>query len=176
MATLARLEVSEGDEAQTAVIEGQIAKVVMKNMMESVPDSPLVDKALLELVPSLPTPKLQRDLIDAYLELRGHSSRAWDFVARSHLAGGPVRLEEKTFVDRVEACCSAYDKGLDRAPSPELFDLYLGTLLEVRASPAAAKEREGRYLAVKVLELYEKGRKLDILTDEHKAFFEDLLA
>lgn len=176
MACLARLEVPDGDVAQTEVIEGQIAKIVMKNMLESIPDNPLVDKALLDLIPSIPTPKIQRDLIETYLELRGHSSEAWDSVARSHLASGPARLEEKTFLDRIEACCSAYGKGLDRMPSAELFNYYLTTLLEIRASPDCAKEREGCFVTVKVLELYEKGMQLDILTDEHKSFFTDVLA
>jgi len=174
MCAVSRLDVPEDDSAQANIKNGQIAKILMKEMLENIPND-FVDKAILELIPSIPTPQIQRELVDEYLSLRGNSAKAWDFVARSHLANGLSRLEEKTFLDRVEACCFAYNKALEVVPTTGLFDYYLTTLQQIKAQLGQANNREGHFITVKVLELFEKGQQSNLLSEKHKSFFADLL-
>jgi len=163
----------ESEESQNEIREGKIAKIVMKQAFEDIPNDPMFEAEIVAIMFHFPIAKVRSKLIDHFLELRESNVASWDALARIQLIDRMVD-DGRNVADKLENCVDVYKKAVEKIPTSETFDKFLSTLME--ACPTVAKdENEKMFMAGKVMEAFALGEKLDILSEEQRKVYKNLL-
>lgn len=163
----------ESEESDNEIREGKIAKIVMKQAFEDIPDDARFEAELVAVMFHFPIAKVRTKLIDYFLELRESNISSWDALARMQLIDRMID-DGRNVADKLENCVDIYKKAVEKIPTSGMFDKFLSTLMEVCRS-VAKDESEKTFMASKVMEAFTLGEKLDILSVEHRKVYKNLL-
>lgn len=160
-------------EKENEVKEGKIAKIVLKQALEDIPEDSKFESELVALIYHFPIAKVRTKLIEYYLEIRGERPSTWDTWARFQLIER-VTDDGRNVVDKIEQCVDVYTRAVEKVPTSEMFDLYLTTLFELYKSVASEKS-EKVFMTVKVLDAFDLAVKLNISSKKHQKMYQDLV-
>ncbi|XP_045211690.2 U3 small nucleolar RNA-associated protein 6 homolog [Mercenaria mercenaria] len=139
------------DEVSDAVLQGQVAKVVYANAIETIPEDV---NFLLSFLPICQLFEFTRDQEETICqELREHHSDqpvAWDALARRCL-GRQDQLAENDGEDPELMFHKVYEEAVNTVPSDEIWSLYITACLELLAKKSknsVKKKRLQRVLLV----------------------------
>ena len=164
---------SESGESEDKIRDGKIAKIVLKQAFEDIPDDPRFESELVAIMFHFPIAKVRTKLLDYYLEFRESNVTSWDTLARVQLIDRMVD-DGRNVADKLENCINVYQRGVDKVPASDLFDRYLSTLMEVCRS-VAKDESEKSFMAAKVMDAFVLGEKLDVLSEKQRQMQKHLL-
>ncbi len=167
------LHEKDGKETENEIKDGKIAKIVLKQALGDIPDDPKFETELLSLIFHFPLAKVRTSLLEHFVELRGESPASWDALARIHLIDRMID-DGRNVADKIEQCINVYQRAVKKLPTSKMFDKYLSTLFELCRS-VAKDEAEKVFMTVKVLDAFGLAEEVDILTDEHRQIFKNLI-
>ena len=169
-----KVDITEVGENESDIRDGKIAKIVMKQAFEDIPNDPRFEAELVAIIFHFPIAKVRTKLIDYFLELRESNVTSWDTLARMQLIDRMVD-DGRNVADKLENCIDVYKRGVKKNPSCDLYDRFLSTLMEVCRS-IGKDEDEKTFMAAKVMDAFALGEKFDLLSEKYRQVLKSLLS